>query len=350
MSGLTDREVTEYTAGLWRSRPVPVGEPEPAPEYVYSTVELPGGRITAARVRGRKHKHDGTNCDDWYELASFGEITCIAVSDGAGSAKFSRIGARESCKAAVNGMVRRLKDAFAERPELGEYLLLPLSDDRCMQACRVLAEVVQRSFLSAVDAVEAAWRKRSNQPAYGEPRLEDFAGTLLAALLLPVGGGECLAAACQVGDGVIALMDTKTGPVPSVKLMGVPDGGAFSGETAFLTSIRRVEALQSRTRIARCPADMALMMTDGVADDYFPPEPELPRLYHDLAANGVLGDAEGEASPGLRLKNWLDSYVERGSFDDRTLVIVSLRGGKEHGPPGGGDLDGRTEDSVCDNG
>lgn len=331
MSGLTDREVTEYTAGLWRSRPVPAGEPEPAPEHVYSTVSLPGGRITAARVRGKKHKHDGTNCDDWYEFASFGEITCIAVSDGAGSGKLSRIGARESCKAAAEGMVRRLKEAFAGKPELKEYVLLPLSDNRCMEACGVLAGVVQQSVLAAADAVEAAWRKRSADPAYTAllgraPLLDDFAGTLLAALLLPVGDSECLAAACQVGDGAIALMDTKTGSAPSVKLMGVPDGGAFSGETAFLTSsrTRRVEALQSRTRIARCTADMALVMTDGVADDYFPPESELPRLYRDLVSNGVLGNAEGDASPGLRLKNWLDSYVERGSFDDRTLVIVSL--------------------------
>lgn len=326
---LEDRAVTDYTAGLWRCRPVPAEEPEPAPEYVYGALALPGSRVVAARVRGRKHRHQGTNCDDWYEFAALGDITCVAVSDGAGSKKLSRIGAREACRAAVYALTGRLGKALG--PELRQHMLLPLPDGRCMEACGVLAESVQRSVLAAADAVEAAWQKRRADPAYAallgrEPRLEDFAATLLTAVFVPAGEGTCLAAACQVGDGAAALLEGEDGH--TVKLLGAADAGAFSGETAFLTSpaLRRLEALQSRTRIARCAAGTALVMTDGVADDYFPPERELPRLYRDLINNRILGetDQEGGPSPGLRLKNWLTDYVERGSFDDRTLVIVSL--------------------------
>lgn len=328
MAGLTDREVTAYTAGLWRNRPVPAGEPEPAPEYVYSTVALPGGRVTAARVRGKRHRHDGTNCDDWYEAAGFEKITCVAVSDGAGSKKLSRIGARVSCRRAADAMTRLLEEAFSARAELWEYVELPLSDGRCMEACGVLAEIVQRAVGEAGGAVQAAFEARRERPEYAallgrEPQLADFSGTLLAAVLLPVGGGMCLAAACQVGDGEIALLDTAAGP--SVKLLGAAQRGRFAGETEFLTTpgVLLPEALQRRTRVARCAADLALVMTDGVADDYFPAEAELPRLYRDLAAAGVFEEA-GEASPGLRLKGWLEGYTRRGSFDDRTLVAVQL--------------------------
>lgn len=328
---LEDRAVTDYTAPLWRERPVPADEPEPAPEYVYSTADLPGGRVIGARVRGRRHRHQGANCDDWYEFTHAGPAVCAAVSDGAGSKKLSRIGARESCRAAAGALERQLKEALAARPALWDCGALPLTDSRCLEACGVLAGIVQRSVLAAADAVEAAWKNRSGSPAYAallgrKPRLEDFSGTLLAAVFLPVGGGECLAAACQVGDGAIALLDARDA-VPAVKLLGAAEGGAFAGETAFLTSpwMRRDGALQSRTHVTKCAAGLALLMTDGVADDYFPPQRELPRLYRDLMANGVLGGAAEEgASPGLRLKNWLAGYVERGSFDDRTLVVVSF--------------------------
>lgn len=328
---LEDRAVTDYTAALWQDRPVPAEEPEPAPEFVYGALTLPGSRVVAARVRGRKHRHQGANCDDWYEFAALGDITCVAVSDGAGSKKLSRVGARESCRAAVNTLTERLRAAFAERPELREHMRLPLTDGRCMDACGALAGAVQQSVLAAADAVEAAWKKRRADPAYAallgrEPRLEDFSATLLTAAFVPSGEGTCLAAACQVGDGAVALLEGQDGC--TVKLLGAADAGAFSGETVFLTdpALRRLEALQSRTRIARCAAGTALVMTDGVADDYFPPERELPRLYRDLTDNRILGDMDTEdgPGPGLRLKNWLAGYVERGSFDDRTLVIVSM--------------------------
>ena len=99
--GLTNKEVTDHTASLWKYLPIPTDEPEPAPEYLQCDTTLPGGRVIAARVRGKKHKHEGTNCDDWFEIANVDDVTFIAVSDGAGSKKFSRIGARESCKASV---------------------------------------------------------------------------------------------------------------------------------------------------------------------------------------------------------------------------------------------------------
>ena len=38
-----------------------------------------------------------------------------------------------------------------------------------------------------------------------------------------------------------------------------------------------------------------------------------------------LEEGQKEAvDPGQRLQAWLDNYVERGSFDDRTLVVARL--------------------------
>lgn len=394
---LSNEAVTGHTASLWKYLPVPAEEPEPAPETLRLYQKYGGGVVTAARVRGKKHKHEGTNCDDWYEVSGFQNLLFAAVSDGAGSKRFSRIGARESCRAAAGCLRRELEGLWT--PALAADAALDIGEPRCMAACTALAGAVQRSVLKAREAVEAAFYTRVTDPAYeavlGRPlELRDLSATLLVTVVIPSGAGGRLVISCQVGDGMIALVDRK-GPFDgSVRLMGTADSGEFSGETEFLVSpkMSSLEALQSRTKLSWSRSDLLLMMTDGVSDDYFPHETELRRLYFDLVANGILeGESSGELTeerlrlcrklpqplsypwvndqrvqvplhytrriletagltredlwrdgtalaaaraeleeqlalpdPARRLERWLDNYVERGSFDDRTLVIAEL--------------------------
>ncbi|HAS78457.1 MAG TPA: hypothetical protein DCS38_01760, partial [Ruminococcus sp.] len=98
---LSNTEVTQHTASLWKYQPVNPDEPETNEEYIINSLHLPYADIIGASVRGKKHKHDGSDRDDWFEIRDIGEIAVIAVSDGAGSKKFSGIGAKVSCKAAV---------------------------------------------------------------------------------------------------------------------------------------------------------------------------------------------------------------------------------------------------------
>lgn len=405
VKALSNEEVTGHTAALWKYLPIPVDEPEPTPEYINGTVKFPGSQVIGARVRGKKHKHEGTNCDDWYEVANFENITFVAVSDGAGSKKFSRIGAKESCKASIGYLVKTIEKLFADKPEMRSSLLLELSDTKCMETCGILAGVVQQSVIKAFEAVEAAYYSRSVDPAYSAVlgrslQFKDLSGTLLIAVLIPVSefSKDYLVLTCQIGDGMIALLNTEGKYNNSLKLMGVPDSGDFSGETDFLTSaqMKMLETLQNRTKISRCTIDTVFVMSDGVADDYFPNETEMRRLYFDLVVNGVIEgigqkltlngltptqmklfkripdplsypwvndqdiqislqytkricestglsledlwkdsaaislakiemeDMDKVKDPSERLRIWLDNYVERGSFDDRTLVVVQL--------------------------
>lgn len=402
---LSNEEVTGHTANLWKYLPISSHEPEPVPEYINGTVKFPGSKVVAARVRGKKHKHEGTNCDDWYEVANYERMTFIAVSDGAGSKKFSRIGARESCKAAIGFLVSSFEKLFTDKPELKEHLTLALTDSKCMEACGVLAGVVQQSVIKAHEAVEAAFYSRKTNPEYEKIlgrglQFKDLSGTLLIAVLIPISEitKEHLVISCQIGDGMIAILNSEGEFSNSMKLMGVPDSGDFSGETDFLTSsqMKNIETLQHRTKISRTVVDTVMVMSDGVADDYFPNETQMRRLYFDLIVNGILEKPskpisvatltqaqmklfkripdplvypwvndqnvkipiqytnrilestgltledlwkdptalnlarleleENEKNTDLseKLKIWLDNYVERGSFDDRTLVVVTM--------------------------
>ena len=86
-------------------------------------------QVIAARVRGKKHKHDGSNCDDWFDTKNVDGIFLSAVSDGAGSKKFSRIGLRAACKGAVGFLTREIKALRKARPTLCEDLALNMDFD-----------------------------------------------------------------------------------------------------------------------------------------------------------------------------------------------------------------------------
>ena len=406
VKNLSDKDVTDYTSNLWKYLPVSENEPEAAPEYMSLYRELDDWCITAARVRGKKHKHEGTNCDDWYEVANVGNIIIIAVSDGAGSKKFSRIGAKESCRAAVGYLVSEFSALIKNDPEFLETISLPLGDKKCIDACSIAASILQQAVLKGRDAVEAAFYSRSFIPEFSQLLqrpidLKDFSSTLLLTVIIPLSNEEreSLVINCQVGDGMVAVLHGNGSFENAQKLMGDPDSGEFSGETDFLTSSRMKESavLKSRTKLYRGIIDTVVSMTDGVSDDYFPNETQLRRLYLDLILNGIiedrdksaslssfseqqmhifkkipapiryswvndrnvivpiqytsricdalgidlgelwenrsilmlakleLADAIANESKAERLKVWLDNYYNRGSFDDRTLVIVEMQ-------------------------
>lgn len=406
---LSDREVTDYTSSLWKYKAVPSENvmPYPVPEYQTDNHTIPAYppgkfQVIAARVRGKKHKHEGSNCDDWFETENTEGIFISAVSDGAGSKKFSRIGAKAACRRAKYFLDAHLKNLLKKSPNLREDLSKEMSERSFTEAAGLLASLVQDAMLSAREAVEKAYEDRRFDEKYTTVvgrtlQLKDFACTLLLTIAVPLEKlNETLIISCQVGDGITAAINTQKNFDEAVTLLGIPDSGKFSGETDFLTSSKFAlkENLISRTKLSRKPIDLIFSMTDGVADDYDPNEIHMQRLYFDLLANRILpfpknlkpssevapilkvpdprsypklDDREKhelfpiqytselctecnlslkqiwenretllamaqkipfnrDLNPATRLKEWLDNYTIRGSFDDRTLVILRKDG------------------------
>ncbi|MGL6076679.1 MAG: PP2C family serine/threonine-protein phosphatase [Fimbriiglobus sp.] len=369
----------------WRYLPVPES-PEPYPEETAQEFPNPqaGFRGFGANVRGKKHKHDGTNCDDAYAFCREGNWTIIAVSDGAGSKKLSRIGARAAVTAAVETL-RKMPgyDYPLERsiPDWG--VALAAASGEVAKVHEALIEAMQNA-LAAV-RVESSSRMGNfeiENHLVRLPELNDFSCTLLLAVMHPVlveSSWKHLVAACQVGDGMVGVIHRDGRPI----VLGAADSGSHAGETEFLTSSGKTEPEFLRTKISVTLTDLQalLVMTDGVADDYFPADAQLPRLWGDLVVNGIpdlktpTGAIADERQYGIevelvkpdprpiqtlhscetfaglvgtspvelvkspealwagrrplpgdtaseRLKLWLDAYTMRGSFDDRTLVCV----------------------------
>lgn len=410
---------------LWKYLPVS-DELEPHSEYDCKSNTSPDGlKLIGARVRGKSHKHNGTNCDDWFEFAVSDDWTIIAVSDGAGSKNFSRIGAKISCEAAVKYLAEALKQCNIEDRTTKEDLSADLDRNANWDFVGKDIECVQKTLHASMQVAYGAIEKKANdckeQTSYFQalnkdvitkngrvPEVKDFSCTLLLAVhtTVKVGGTECsLVLTCQIGDGMLAAISQEG----KLKLLGKPDSGDYGGQTEFLTSKNKLEKenLVQKTFVFPGNLKALMVMTDGVADDYFPNNPGMLQLYADLILNQVIEIRKPEeseinkqleqtelrdsnrvkeakpkfqipeevitkdkdaikqvsisyveryaqeldrqmleviASPALlwagaylgewmcheadtmkpeaKLQLWLDSYYRRGSFDDRTLVVL----------------------------
>lgn len=396
---LTDRDVTAHTAALWKYNPVPE-KPEPYPETLCSSKKEGCFEVTAAAVRGKKHKHDGSNRDDAFAFDFHDGAVIASAADGAGSKPFSRIGAKSACDAAVNFIKARLAAIKRKFPDYCERLGKAIDSAEFGTVCSEIAGMLRDSCSEAYTAIEAAFEKRRDIPEFEEaigrkPDIKDFSTTLLTVIIIPVNtenGREFFTAAIQLGDGMIAAFDENADFENALIILGSADSGSFAGETEFLTSeqMRSPDSLKNRTKIRRGKMTSLMLMTDGVADDYYPNNNQLLRLMLDLKLNGIMPEANSGNSentdefegniPGPvayqwvndsdvkyalqyaknltaecsltleqlwknktlqskaclkafdivhdrekdeMLKIWLDNYVERGSFDDRTLVLIN---------------------------
>jgi len=358
--------------------------------------------IAGARVRGKKHRHDGSNCDDWFEFATEGPWTFIAVSDGAGSEKFSRRGAKISCRSAVQCLINELKNhkihktndlaekVFSKNAR-GEY-----EDDDMEFVKKSLHKSINEAHKSLFREIEGMKNDKKYYDILGrEPVIDDLSCTILLAVHY-MAGDYSIVFTCQIGDGITGVIGDM-----GLFILGLADSGDFAGETDFLTSPERLteENLNEKTFAYSGNMKALMVMTDGVCDDYFPYEPELLRLYGDLVINDIINpcnfseeeikksmpeigtisdisdySTEGEkitekgaeiipilsmeaysriiekslweiiseptllyagkkesyfsekGTPSERLLEFLASYHVRGSFDDRTLIIMYREG------------------------
>ncbi len=390
---LSDREVMEHTANIWKYTEIIDDGTEMHGEFHEKFSKTAFGNIIGARVRGKAHKHNGTNCDDYFETAFTKDFAAAVVCDGAGSQRLSRIGSRVSAENAAGYLKTKLSELFSKDASIKDRLCADISSEEFMSACGSIALLVQNSAKEALKAQNDELLRLENDESYlnvlgRKPVISDMSTTFLAAVVVPLDGGKGRFTACvQIGDGCICALDTKESGERSVKLLGEADSGKFSSETVFLSQNTVSDAaIASKTRVSRGNSDIIMLMTDGVADDYFPAATMMQRLYIDLCLNGILPMSVGGETPkspapisypavsaerqsvalqyakqlaedsspesmkalwekrdmlgaysleayGVslgekpeeRLRVWLDNYNERTSFDDRTLVIIDFK-------------------------
>ena len=301
---------------LWKTiesdRDAPGWKPDHASERVAGAS---GIRIIAASQRGRSHAHKGVFRDDDFAI----RVTApegwnlIAVADGAGSAKRSRIGSRVAAETAVTVAASRVEAHAALWP-----ITAIEANPQDLAGARTAA--YHTLGAAAFEALKAIEGKATAQGF----EARDYATTLLLAAHRRIAGGD-LVATYWVGDGAIALFDAEQG----VKILGKPDSGDYAGQTRFLD--REVMAggaeIMSRIHVAVVPRfDALFLMTDGVSDPWFPSDTvlmdaaEWRKLWTEIAPILDLADAPD------KLTQWLD-FWSSGNHDDRTIAVLRQAAG-----------------------
>jgi hypothetical protein len=272
----------------------------------------PGWRAVAATRRGRVHAHAGAHREDAFAVASGGGALVAVVSDGAGSSRFSRVGAEVTCREAA----RVAAAALGRAPDaLGEALAAGVA-----AACAALRGLAERA---------------------GVPP-KDFRCTALAVALRDggpagAGGPGGVLAAVQVGDGVVAARAADG----TVRVLGGGGGGEFSGEVSCFVPDACADARGAEAVVVPLgDVTEVLAATDGVEDPFYPLGRTGPALFAQLREGTAapldgfqrqppVGPVAGPAAPdgpeaARRLAEWL-GYEKRGENDDRTLVLLTRR-------------------------
>lgn len=274
--------------------------------------------VVAASLRGRSHAHKGLFRDDSFKCCYLDDVDwyVVAVSDGAGSAEFSRKGSHVMC------------DTFVEKA--GELLRRDDLANLFAQSCStpMKADVEKKGRRIIWNAAYEGYRKIYEEARAKERNIKKYACTFLGVLIKRI-GQEYFVVSAYVGDGAIAMLSK--GALIS---LSTPDGGEQVGETRFATMPgiwgntpeEQEKMMESRTRCLWVDDfDCLMSMTDGVSDPMFETDNNLKKLelweklWLELKENVING--KPESSRDDLLVKWLEFYKE-GHHDDRTIALI----------------------------
>lgn len=241
-------------------------------------------KVRATSLVGPLHTAKNMPCQDYCKYSRKGRNFVAIVSDGAGSSKFGRIGARIICETLTD--------------------LLPNIDFKYARQEIVRAINVAR---------EKLMRHRLNK-SKNEDSLVDFAATLVGVIYHQDKG-----LFFHIGDGAaLAFHDDAYEQFTASK----PENGAFSCETYFYTMDDWKDSLRF-TSFDK--AHTLLLMSDGLTNFSFSADFNQIERNFILPINNFLTQEQNQGKAIRALNNTLNtSRARKLNSDDKTLLWAKL--------------------------
>ncbi len=237
-------------------------------------------RTVAASVQGSMHKHIGLPCQDYYAYSAQGKNYIAVVSDGAGSAKFGKIGARTVCETLVD----LLKNAPFSKAE--EKIRLAIS---------VARKKLERHRLNKKD-------------------INAFAATLVGVLYNNRKG-----LFFHIGDGAAIALHNPEGTDFTASR---PENGIYSCETYFYTQ----SDWEQNLRFHKFDnAQNLFLMSDGLTNFSFSNDFNQLEKGFIQPINNFLRQEKNRAKAAKALENTLNTpQAQNLNTDDKTLLWVGI--------------------------
>lgn len=244
----------------------------------------------SASVAGTSHRRRGIERQDRAIYRVEADFAVAVVSDGAGSARNSALGATVTTTRAASAATWLLLDQAPSPTASGLEGVL-----------RVAASCVRQSL-----------EELSHQT--GEP-LQSYANTMLLAIQT-----DTLLGAAQVGDGGMVVSNERGG----FDCLTEPQHGEYVNQTTFITSREGLE--QMEVKVVEAQPKYLAMFSDGLENLVIEHSTQQPfpgffgNVFQWLEGQSDPGRVEAELSGLLR-----SSRVTARSDDDITLLLTIRR-------------------------
>ncbi len=299
---------------LWKDLPSDQSVAFWKTDDAYSGIASNNYVLAGASRRGRSHAHIGSCRDDDFNLlpSTNNGWQILAVADGAGSAKFSREGARIAVHTSSDLLVKELDNHDDE-------LLAAMNKYHQSEGVEQnLQNIVYSVFCNPIYKVVEAIHELAGQH---KASFKDFYTTLLIAAHKEINGRHYVIGYWR-GDGAMALFSENN----CLNLLGSPDGGEYAGQTRFMdTSAALQEDILTRVKFAVVDDISAIfLLTDGITDPMFKSENDLRALtawdnyWHQQVKPQLSNDPKESAK---KLWKSLD-FWSPGNHDDRTIAVL----------------------------
>ena len=240
--------------------------------------------IIATSVCGALHKAKGLPCQDYFKTISHGHKTIAVVSDGAGSAKYGKIGAKTICET----------------------------------LCDILVKSTLKSIKADIKKAIKIAREKLLLHRYNTSKSEDelvnFSATVVGAfyhngkgMFFHIGDGAGIAFQKNMHDNLI---------------ISEPEKGAYSCETYFYTmsdweDFLRLKPFENVNRL--------MLMTDGVTGFVFSDDFFKVRQNFLIPIIEYLENESNKKRALTALRNTLnDRKAQRINPDDKTMLWVKM--------------------------
>jgi serine/threonine protein phosphatase PrpC len=315
--------------------------------------------VVVSSKRGRSHANVGSFRDDDYAFKYFENTgwSVVAVSDGAGSAKYARKGSEIACKEVISFFETNFtesvsaemdllfksqfleneqkKETSPEQPESKEPQAEPIDISAATEPTKEISESISSKINKSIykylgNAAFTVHKALDKFAASNNMLLKDLHNTLIYALYKKYDFGYVILT-FGVGDCPIGVLNKN---LTEIKLMNWLDVGEFGGGTRFITMPEIFSSDKFPTRFGYLMIEdfsYLMLMTDGIYDPKFVVEANLEKLeswttfIDDLGGKNedstkVILDANNQDIAN-QLSIWMD-FWSAGNHDDRTLAIV----------------------------
>lgn len=242
-------------------------------------------RVIATKIKGSSHEAKNSPCEDFYYYACSGNKLVAVVSDGAGSSRYGKIGAKIVAETVVGVLIN------------------------------TTFHNVESGVKKAIEAARSKLVVHRLNKSKSEEEILNFSATVVGVfyhknrgVFFHIGDGAGVAL-CQEGNGFSYIISR-------------PHNGEFSCETYFYT-LNEWEKNLRFTEIDK--AESLILMTDGVTG--FALNSDMTRLKCGFIEpiNRYLKSEENKEKAVKALKNTLDNEKARKlNSDDKTFLWAEL--------------------------